>query len=363
MVVLRHQNYATQLLHKILPLANRRNEQSLGSGAESTPLLKPSTKPGLLAIIAYDQLRTFEYAIAAEVFALERPSLGVPWYECLIIPADAGPKRGIAGVRVQTTGVLADLARCNTIIIPGWRDIDERPPEPLLRQLRLAATRGATLLSICSGAFVLGAAGILDDRPATTHWLFSDALKRMYPSVIVAEDVMYVETGNIITSAGSAAGIDACLHLVRRDFGAQIANRIARRMVAAPHREGGQAQYVETPVKVAQERTPARAVAELLTWAGQHLDQPLAIPDLARRALMSQRTFLRHFQGSIGMTPGAWLQRERVSRARVLLEGTELTHAQIADQCGYQSLETFRIAFKRIVGVAPGGYRERFLAL
>ncbi len=323
---------------------------------------QPRITPGLLGIIAYDQLRTFEYAIAAEVFALARPSLDLPWYECLIIPADAGPKRGIAGVRIQTTGVLADLARCNTIIIPGWRDIEERPPEPLLRQLRLAAERGATLLSICSGAFVLGAAGLLDGRPATTHWLFSDTLKRMYPSVMVAEDVMYVETGNIITSAGSAAGIDACLHLVRRDFGAHIANRIARRMVAAPHREGGQAQYVETPVKVAQERTPARAIAELLNWAGQHLDQPLAIQDLARRALMSQRSFLRHFQDSIGMAPAAWLQRERVNHARVLLESTELTHSQIADQYGYKSLETFRIAFKRIVGVAPGSYRERFFA-
>ena len=350
----------TQLADKNIP--QHFNSEPKSAAARVTSA-RSELVPGALAIIAYDQLRTFEYAIAAEVFALSRPSLGVPWYECLIIPADAGPKRGIAGVCVQTNGVLADLARCNTIIIPGWRDIDERPPEPLLRQLRLAAARGATLLSICSGAFVLGAAGLLDNRPATTHWLFSDALKRMYPRVIVAEDVMYVETDNIITSAGSAAGIDACLHLVRRDFGAQIANRIARRMVAAPHREGGQAQYVETPVKDGLERTPARAIAELLSWAGQHLDQPLAIQDFARRALMSQRTFLRHFQDSIGMAPVAWLQRERLNRARVLLESTELTHTQIADQCGYQSLETFRIAFKRIVGVAPGGYRERFLAV
>jgi AraC family transcriptional regulator, transcriptional activator FtrA len=319
---------------------------------------KPATarKPGLLAIVAYDQLRTFEYAIAAEVFALVRPSLGVPWYRTVVVGAEKGTLRGIGGVVVKPDAPLSILAEADTIVIPGWRDPAERPPQALLDALNAAAKRRARILSICSGAFVLGATGLLDGLRATTHWLFTEEFKHMFPAVEMEEDVLYVDEGNIITSAGSGAGIDACLHLVRRDYGARVANMVARRMVIAPHREGGQAQYVQTPISV----RPGRTIGEVLDWARKRLDQPLAIGEMVSRTAMSSRTFLRQFHDSVGMTPNAWLQRERIARARELLESTAMQHTEIGSQCGYESPETFRIAFKRIVGVSPGAYRSRF---
>lgn len=337
----------------------RRSTTSRRTPRRRGPAAAPR-QPGLLAIVAYDQLRTFEYAIAAEVFALPRTGLGVPWYPSVVVAVDRGRMRGIAGVRIESSAPFSAIERAETIVIPGWRDPDERPREALLAALRRAEARGARLLSICSGAFVLGAAGLLDGRRATTHWLFSEALRRQVPSAVVEDDVLYVDEGNIITSAGSAAGIDACLHLVRRDYGARIANVVARRMVAAPHREGGQAQYVEAPVPALPPRSTGRAIGDMLEWARRRLDQPLSIAQMAERSLMSGRTFLRQFRECMGMTPIEWLQRERIARARALLESTSMPHARIAEQCGYESPETFRVAFRRKVGVAPGVYRARF---
>jgi AraC family transcriptional activator FtrA len=321
---------------------------------------KPRAKDvGLLAILAYDQLRTFEYAIAAEVFGLVRPGLGVPWYRTEVVAIEAGAMRGIAGVSVRASAAFDVLASASTIVIPGWRDVSERPPERLLKALRAAADRGARLLSICSGAFVLAAAGLLDGRRAATHWLYSDQLRADFPKVEVDEDVLYVDAGNIITSAGSAAGIDACLHLVRRDFGARIANLVARRMVTAPHREGGQRQYVEASLPSAAGSAGHR-LQDVLVWAQAHLDQSLPVSALAARACMSPRQFLRQFRAQLGMAPTDWLLRERCQRARSLLEATPLSHEQIARHCGYESCETFRVAFRRGVGVAPAEYRRRF---
>jgi len=225
-----------------------------------------------------------------------------------------------------------------------------------LAEVHITRIGGARCLSICSGVFVLAAAGLLRGRRATTHWRHLPDLKSMYPDIEVEEDVLYVDEGNVITSAGSAAGIDACLHLVRRDFGSKIANSVARRLVMPPHREGGQAQYVAAPV---QER-PGRRVSEVMDWARKRLDEPLSIGLLAARAAMSERTFLRRFQASVGLSPGDWLQRERMYRARELLESAEGKLSDIAEQCGYRSLETFRAAFKRIVGTSPAAYRTRF---
>jgi AraC family transcriptional regulator, transcriptional activator FtrA len=321
-----------------------------------------AAQPSLLAIIAYNELRTFEYAIAAEVFALERPGLGVPWYQTVVVAADAGPMHGIAGVLVQGSAPMSILKQAQTIVIPGWRDIAKPPSAQLLQELSDASQRGARILSICSGAFVLAAAGLLDGRRATTHWLYMDALRELYPQVHVETDQLYVDEGNIITSAGSAAGIDACLHLVRRDFGARVANIVARRMVTAPHREGGQAQYVETPVNLRHESKRRENMGGLLAWAKQHLNEPIGITEMAARVLMSERSFLRHFFDATGLTPGAWLQQERVAHARALLESTALPLEAIGVQCGYVSPETFRSAFKRALGVAPGAYRLRFRA-
>jgi len=312
--------------------------------------------PGLVAVLAYDGLCTFEFGIAVEVFGLPRPEFDFPWYEFCVVSAEGRRSRATGGIVVEATAGLASLDQARTIIVPGWRDCAERPPERLLKSISRASEKGARCLSICSGVFVLAAAGLLRGRRATTHWRHLPDLRRMYPDIEVEEDILYVDEGDVITSAGSAAGIDACLHLVRRDFGSKIANSVARRLVMPPHREGGQAQYVAAPV---QER-PGRRVSEVMDWARKRLDEPLSIGLLAGRAAMSERTFLRRFQASVGLSPADWLQRERMYRARELLESAEGKLSDIAEQCGYRSLETFRAAFKRIVGTSPAAYRTRF---
>jgi AraC family transcriptional activator FtrA len=316
----------------------------------------PHPDPGLVAVITYDGLCTFEFGIAVEVFGLPRPEFAFPWYRFTAVSAEARRARAIGGIVVEAGAPLSRLQQARTIIVPGWRDRNERPPERLLRAIAQAAARGARCLSICSGVFVLAAAGLLDGRRATTHWRHMPDLKRLYPRISIEEDTLYVDEGNVITSAGSAAGIDACLHLVRRDFGAKVANSVARRLVMPPHRDGGQAQYVAAPIQA----RPGRTIGEVMDWARARLSQPIAISAMARRARMSERTFLRRFNESTGAGPAAWLQQERMSRARELLESGTLSLADISAQCGYQSLETFRVAFRRSVGTSPAAYRARF---
>jgi len=329
---------------------------STASTASPRPARVVAPGPGIAAVLAYDGLCTFEYGIAIELFDLDRPELGVPWYDCRIVGVDGRVARGSGGVRVEARAGVAALRHARTIVVPGWRDRAERPPDALLRALRRAVDRGARVLTICSGAFVLGYAGLLDGRRCTTHWRYVAELRARFPAAIVEDDVLYVEDGPLITSAGSAAGMDACLHLVRRDFGARIANRVARRLVMPPHREGGQAQYVEAPVAP----RPERSLAPVLDWARARLHAPIGVDALAARAATSPRTFLRRFEAAVGTSPLAWLQRERIGRARELLEGTALPLARVAEQCGYGSAETFRAAFRRIVGVPPTAYRARF---
>lgn len=315
-------------------------------------------QPGLVAIVAYDRLRHLEYAIATEVFALDRPMLGVKWYDSIVVAPERGPLRGLGGLCVVPTTPFDRIAEASTIVIPGWRDDVDSPPPRLLAALRAAAARGARIVSICTGSFILGKAGLLDGRRATTHWLYADAFRAMFPRAVYADDVLYVDEGAIITSAGCAAGLDACLHVVRRDYGARIANMVARRMVVSPHREGGQAQYVEAPVA----QRPQRSIGVAMDWARRRLDRSIAIPELAARSAMSPRTFFRRFTQQIGVSPQTWLQRERIARARALLEAGQLGLDEIAAQCGYDSPETFRVAFKRATSVSPGRYRQRFAA-
>ncbi|MGJ4926608.1 transcriptional regulator FtrA [Bradyrhizobium sp. HKCCYLS2038] len=312
--------------------------------------------PGLVAVITYDGLCTFEFGIAVEVFGLPRPEFDFPWYEFKVVSAEGQRSRAIGGIVVEAGAPLARLKDARTIVVPGWRDRNERPPDRLLRAIAQASARGARCLSICSGVFVLAAAGLLDGKRATTHWRHMPDLKRQYPDIRVEEDTLYVDEGNVITSAGSAAGIDACLHLVRRDFGAKVANSVARRLVMPPHRDGGQAQYVVAPVQV----RPGATIGEVMDWARARLSRPIAISAMAKRARMSERTFLRRFHESTGARPGAWLQQERMSRARELLESGAMSLADISAQCGYQSLETFRAAFRRNLGTSPAAYRARF---
>jgi AraC family transcriptional activator FtrA len=312
--------------------------------------------PGLVAILAYDGLCTFEFGIAVEIFGLARPEFEFPWYSHRIAAVDPGPMRAMGGIQVLADGGLELLEQARTIIIPGWRDRSAAVPEALLAALRQAHARGARLLSICSGVFVLAATGLLDGRSATTHWRYTRELAERFPNILVDPDVLYVDSGQLITSAGSAAGIDACLHLVARDFGTQVANSVARRLVMSPQRTGGQAQFIPTPVGP----TPRSDLSRVMQWARERLHEPLEVRDLASEAAMSERTFLRRFTEASGQSPKTWLQHERLGRARELLESTDQNTEQVALRCGYRSVESFRVAFRSVVGVPPSVYRERF---
>src|ERR1700741_2947539 len=224
--------------------------------------------PRKLAAMAYDGMGTFELGIVSEVFGLSRPELDIPWYEFRVFSLDRAPLRGTGGIRVQAPHGMGVLRSAGTIIVPGWH-VDEAPPKALLRRLRAAHAAGARLVSICSGVFVLAATGLLDGKRATTHWRYAERLAARHPRIQVDADRLYVDEGSILTSAGSAAGIDLCLHIVRRDYGAEVANSVARRLVMPPHRDGGQAQYVQNPV----DSRPAGGLAPLLQWAQSHLGQ------------------------------------------------------------------------------------------
>ena len=314
------------------------------------------TVPGLVAVLTYDGLCTFEFGIAVEIFGLARPEFKFPWYDFQVVACENTKVRAAGGVSIEADAGLEALEYAQTIIIPGWRDRDERPPQALLDALVKATARGARCLSICSGVFVLAAAGLLSGKRATTHWHHLAALKEKYPDIMVEDDVLYIDAGDVITSAGSAAGIDASIHLIRRDFGSKVANCVARRLVMPPHRDGGQAQYVAAPVY----EHPGRTISEVMDWAREQLGEPIGLRELAAHGNMSERTFLRRFNEAVGMTPVAWLQRERMYRAQELLEMTDHSLADIAEQCSYCSLETFRAAFKRLVGTSPAAYRARF---
>ncbi len=312
--------------------------------------------PGLIAILAYDGLCTFEFGIAIEIFALPRPEFDFPWYRHCVVAVDPGPLRALGGFTVSADGGHEALREAHTIIVPGWRNRAERPPQALLDELSRAHARGARLLSICSGAFVLAAAGLLDGKRATTHWRYCEELAARFPALVVDPAVLYVGDGQVITSAGSAAGIDACLHLVERDFGAQVANTVACRLVMAPLRAGGQAQFIPAPVA----QTPRQDLAALLDWARTRLHEPLTLRHLAAKALMSERTLLRRFHEATGMSPKRWLQHARLAQARALLEHRTLDLERIAERCGFASVDSFRVAFRKEVGVAPSAYRDSF---
>ena len=309
-----------------------------------------------VAVVAYDGLCTFEFGCAVELFALPRPELGVPWYDFGVCALERGPIRAAGGIVVQVSHSLRLLDRADTIVIPGWRDADERPPAELLRKLRQAHDRGARLCSICSGVFVLAAAGVLAGKRVTTHWKYLERLVARYPDVVVEPNALYVDEDRVLTSAGSAAGLDMLVHLVRRDFGARIANQVAQRLIIAPHREGGQAQFVPRPV-AADERG---RLAKLLEWIREHLAAAHTVESLAQRASMSTRTLQREFKAATGLAPFAWIVRERIERAKELLEAGRLPAQRIAESIGMGSAESLRHHFRTRVGTTPSRYRARF---
>ena len=307
--------------------------------------------------LAYDGLCTFEFGCTYEIFGLPRPELDRPWYRFEVCAAEPGPLRAAGGLAVRAPHDLDLIEQADTVIVPGWRGPDEPAPRPLLDALARVPERGGRLVSICSGVFVLAAAGVLDGRRATTHWRYTEALARRYPRVHVDPDVLYVDEGPVLTSAGSAAGLDLCLHVVRRDHGAAVANNVARRLVLAPHRDGGQRQFVETPVASGAD---TRRLGALLDWLPAHIDQELTVGDLARHAGMSLRTFQRRVRESTGTAPGDWLIRQRIAHARHLAETTDLTVEQIATRSGFGAVETLRHHFRRLIGTTPSAYRRTF---
>jgi len=334
---------------------------SLPISVKIVPNLPPAwvaTDGPLVVAIAYDGLAMFEFGIAVEVFGLPRPEMGPSWYRFAVAAVQPGPLRARGGVTLQVDGGLELLAQASLVIVPGWGDEGRDPaPEILLEALRAAHARGACVAAICGGAFVLAAAGLLAGRTATTHWRFNETFAAAHPGVRLLPDVLYVDEGQVLTSAGSAAGIDLCLHIVRRDFGPVAANRVARRLVVQPHREGGQAQFAERPVPPQRE---GRRLSPLLDRmrAGLAEIQPLA--HLAADAGMSVRTFLRRFQAATGQTPAAWLLAERLALARELLEGSDDSVEDVAAACGFGSVATMRHHFRTRLGTSPAAYRACF---
>ncbi|MDA0631962.1 helix-turn-helix domain-containing protein [Nonomuraea sp. MCN248] len=310
-----------------------------------------------VALALYEGAMLFEAAAACEVFGVDRSELADPpdpWYEFRV----CGPGQGRVGdwLRVDTPYGLDAVADADTVVVAAC-DVETGPPGDVVEAVRAAHGRGARIVALCTGAFVLAAAGLLDGRRATTHWMHAELLATRYPRVRVDPDVLYIDEGSVLTSAGKGAGLDLCLHVVRKDRGAAVANALARRLVVPPHRAGGQAQYVTAPVP---DDAGRYGLADVLQWALARLHEPLTVADLAGRAGMSPRNLARHFNRALGMTPLHWLHAQRVHRAQELLETTDAGMEQIAARTGMGTAATLRRHFTRAVGVAPDTYRRTF---
>jgi AraC family transcriptional regulator, transcriptional activator FtrA len=321
---------------------------------------KQTRRPGPanrnVAVLAYDGVNPFELGIAVEVFGLS--NMGAGWYRLAVCAERPGVPLATGGpVKIVAETGFAFLRRAGTIIVPGWQDIDAAPSGALLDALRRAHARGVRIASICSGVFVLAAAGLLDGRRVAVHWANAEALAQQYPALRVDPDVLYVDDGDIMSSAGRAAGLDLCVHIVRKDFGPEVANAVARRLVIPAHREGGQAQFIPRPVWA--EGDP---LVELRIWIRENLERDLTIAELAARARMSRRTFIRRFEEATGVPPGEWVVHERTVQARHLLEATSLSVEEIATAVGFGSADALRHHFRTRLDTSPARYRMGFHA-
>ncbi len=310
-----------------------------------------------VAVIVLPGFAPFEFGLACEAFGLDRSDDGIPNFDFRILTPEPGvvPSNLAFSINIEhdlSFAEHADIVVVTPVPRGTWHRIDERVTEVVRR----AAERDAWILSVCSGSFVLAASGILDGRRATTHWMYADTMASMYPQIAVDPDALYVQDGRIITSAGTAAGLDACLHLLRQELGAELANRIARRMVVAPQRDGGQAQFIEKPLP----QVSSLSLAPVTDWMLENLRRELTVDQLAARAHMSPRTFARRFKADHGATPAAWLARQRIIHAQRLLEQTGLGLDGIADECGFGSAAVLRQNFARVLGTTPTAYRARF---
>jgi AraC family transcriptional activator FtrA len=308
-----------------------------------------------VALVMPGSAMLYEAAIAAEIFGVDRSDLSPSgaWYDLVVCTADGAPHPWLPNL---PTASYAEITRADSVVMPSVDDLDASPDPELVEALSVAHERGARIASLCTGAFVLAAAGLLDGRVATTHWMHADDLARRYPKVDVRADVLYIDAGDVLTSAGKTAALDLCIHLVRRDLGAAAANGIARRLVAPAHRSGGQAQFITPP---AEPRNPD-GLAPTLEWARARLDQPLTVRDLARHAGLSTRQLARRMHAERQAGPLDWLHQQRIARAQELLERTDASVEQIAAGCGMGTATTLRRHFHRAVGVTPTAYRATF---
>jgi len=310
-----------------------------------------------VAILAYPDLCTFEFGCATELFALKRPDIN-NWYQTDIIGINDGPFQATGGIQLLTNNSLEkneDFKKYDWLIIPGWSGVNEKVPDRLIHALRDYYQHGGKIVSFCSGAFVLGATGLLDGRTATTHWAYEGAFREQFPRVKFQENVLYTEDERLYTSAGSAAALDLGLHVIRQDFGTSTANQVAKRLVISPHREGGQAQY-------AVQKKPAgnQLLNESLQWASNNLHKNINVNQMADKACLTRRSFDRHFRATMGMSPKEWLIRQRINLAQDYLESTRVSMEQIADKSGFGSPMNLRHHFSKILGVSPSYYRRQF---
>jgi transcriptional regulator GlxA family with amidase domain len=323
------------------------------------PAARPApARPHVVALAVTDGAPVFELAAPCEVFGIDRRDLADPWYELRLVAAEPGPVRTAAGLWVATPHTVESLVEADTVLVaPPARERRLDPPPGLIAAVRAAHARGRRVVSLCAGVYVLAAAGLLDGRRATTHWKYADEFARQFPRVRVDPAPLYTDDGDVLTSAGTGAVIDLCLHLVRSDHGSAVANEVARRMVVPPHREGGQSQYVPPPTG---RSAGSDGLGTALAWARERLHEPLTVGDLARAAHMSERTFTRRFREVTGLTPLRWVLHERVRLAQERLETSDDPVEAVARHSGFGTAANLRHHFRRATGIAPAHYRRAF---
>lgn len=316
---------------------------------------RPLAQPQRVAVLAFDHISPFHLCVPSIVLGEASP-----YFDVRVVAMESGPLRTTAGFHIATDWGLEMLALADVVIVPTWRDVHERAPEAMLQALRDAHARGAVLVGLCLGAFVLAQAGVLDARRATTHWAYAAALAQQHPTVQVDASVLYVQDGTVLTSAGTAAALDCCLHLLRSTAGAAVANHAARMLVLAPHRSGGQAQFIECAVPAQQPRS--ERMGQLLHSLLADLAHTTTLDDVAQQLHMSRRTFSRQFRAATGMALGPWLAQQRLARAQQLLETTDAPLDSVAAQCGLGSAQNLRLQFRKALGLTPQQWRRQFHA-
>ncbi|WP_228994942.1 helix-turn-helix domain-containing protein [Streptomyces sp. DH8] len=333
--------------------------QDSATATEAARKLTGRRRREVVAVLLFSGGPIFESSIPLSVFGIDRQDAGVPRYRLLVCGGEEGPLRTTGGLELTAPYGLEAISRAGTVVVPAWRSITSPPPAEALEALRRAHEEGARIVGLCTGAFVLAAAGLLDGRPATTHWMYAPTLAKRYPSVHVDPRELFVDDGDVLTSAGTAAGIDLCLHIVRTDHGAEAAGALARRLVVPPRRSGGQERYLDRSLP---EEIGSDPLAEVVAWALEHLHEQFDVETLAARAYMSRRTFDRRFRSLTGSAPLQWLITQRVLQAQRLLETSDYSVDEVAGRCGFRSPVALRGHFRRQLGSSPAAYRAAYRA-